>query len=109
MENLYTQWYEMYVQKCKEQKVDEKDIKFKFEVGKSYLDTQKGYGVYVKERDGKKVVVDFWCVDDDEYSPTFGVFSKGEQNSTEWVYVVDNTETIGNSTMVFVEANCEMK
>ena len=32
MENLYTQWYEMYVQKCKEQKVDEKDIKFKFEV-----------------------------------------------------------------------------
>lgn len=94
--------YEQYVQKCKEQKVDDKNIKFKFEVGKSYLDTKSGYGVYVKGRNGKKILVDFWVADE-------GDFCVGEKNSTDWVYVVGDTETIGNSIMTFVEASSEMK
>ena len=104
MENLYTQMYERYVQKCKEQKVDDKDIKFKFEVGKSYLDNN--YGIYVMERDGKSVLVDWWYVDEDD-----GTFQKGQQCSLEWVYVDGDTETIqtGISDGAFVRANCEMK
>lgn len=103
MENLYSKMYEQYVQKCKEQKVDDKDIKFKFEVGKSYLDVK--YGVYVRERDGKRVLVDWWYVDEDD-----GVFQKGQQRSWEWVFVDGDTERIeifGDGA--FVRANCEMK
>ena len=55
MENLYTQMYEHYVQRCKEQKVDDKDIKFKFEVGKSYLDTN--YGIYVSILMGTVIII----------------------------------------------------
>ena len=103
MENLYSKMYEHYVQKCKEQKVDAKDIKFKFEVGKSYLDNN--YGIYVRERDGKRVLVDWWYVDED------GSFRKGEQCSWEWVYVYGDTETIhtGISDGAFVSAKCVMK
>ncbi len=102
MENLYTQMYEHYVQRCKEQKVDAKDIKFKFEVGKSYLDTN--YGIYVRERDGKRVLVDWWYVDED------GSFQEGQQCSWEWVFVDVDTERIeilGDGEIV--RANCEMK
>ena len=104
MENLYSKMYEHYVQKCKEQKVDAKDIKFKFEVGKSYLDNN--YGIYVRERDGKRVLVDWWYVDEDD-----GTFQKGQQCSWEWVYVYGDTETIhtGISDGAFVSAKCVMK
>ena len=60
--------YEHYVQWCKEQKVDAKDIKFKFEVGKLYLDVN--YGIYVRERDGKRVLVD-WLKDRDMEYETY--------------------------------------
>lgn len=86
MENLYTEMYDKYVQKCKEQKVDDKDIKFKFEAGKSYIDLN--YAIYVRERDGRRALVDWWYVDED------GSFKEGQQHSWEWVFVDGDIETI---------------
>lgn len=95
MKNLYTKMYEMYVKKCKEQKVDDKDIKFKFEVGKLYLDNN--YGIYVRERDGRRALVDWWYVDEDD-----GSFQEGQQCSWEWVFVDGGIETI------VILADCEI-
>lgn len=102
MKNLYTQWYDMYVKQCKEQKVDEKDIRFKFEEGESYLDTN--YGVLVRKREGKRVLVDWWYVEDD-------TIQKGEQRSWEWVFVDGDTELIDTNygKGAFVSAKCVMK
>ena len=63
--------------------------KQKFEVGKTYLDTNTGYGVFVKQRKGNEILVDVWYVSYDDG------LCKGERNCWEKIWVDGDREAIG--------------